>query len=347
MTYIIGKLTNWIRKAGAIATCTLLSMGFYTMANAGEAKEVVARMSIHWSPTHPANIQTVEFVRRVNERAEGKLRIELFPSGQLFGIRDILGAVASGSVEIGGAVGVVSFPTINKDYYVSTIPGYFNSFEHQRGFFRDSEVGKKIWDDIMNKAGIVVIANNPVGPTATFSTNENLDTVESLIGHSARILASTDRIRWKALGARKMVSISTREVYMGLQNGMIDAVTTVPVAVKAYSWWETLNAVQLPYLTYNDAYFIVNAGWYNSLTPELQGVLTTVGAEISKESTDAIMSASNAAIDEFKSRGGHVFTLNGAELEKMQKIQREKMNPRYAKLLSPGVFEAVKTYAGE
>ncbi|CAN0432894.1 unnamed protein product, partial [Discosporangium mesarthrocarpum] len=39
-----------------------------------------------------------------NERLKGRLRIDVFPAGQLFGIREIMGALASGSVELGAVV---------------------------------------------------------------------------------------------------------------------------------------------------------------------------------------------------------------------------------------------------
>ena len=333
------------RARHALAATALTVAGLIAATTSVAADEIVGRLSIHWGPKHPAAIKTQEFADRVNERAAGKLRIEVFPTGQLFGIREVMGALASGAVEMGGTVGVVSFPPLDKNYNVTAIPGYFDSFEHQRAFFTETETGQAIWNNILTKAGIVVVASNPVGPAATFSTREQLDTVESLEGTLARVLTKADRVRWGALNVGKMVSMPTREVYTGLQSGLVDTVTTTPGAIKSYSWWENLNSVQLPYQLFADAYLMANANWYNSLPPELQAILDEVGAEITKEATDGIMAASDAVIEEFKARGGKVFELSGAELEKMQTLEREKMDPGYAELLDPGVFEALKAYS--
>lgn len=335
------------RVRHVLAATALSAAGLIASTATVAAEEAVARLSIHWGPKHPAAIKTQEFADRVNERAAGKLKIEVFPAGQLFGIREVMGALASGSVEMGGTVGVVSFPPLDKNYNVTAIPGYFDSFEHQRAFFTETETGQAIWNNILTKAGIVVIANNPVGPAATFSTRERLDTVESLEGTLARVLTKADRVRWGALNVGKMVSMPTREVYTGLQNGLVDTVTTTPGAIEAYSWWESLKSVQLPYQIFADAYIMANAGWYNSLSPELQAVLDEVGAEITKEATDDIMAASNGVIEEFKSKGGNVFELSGVELEKMQALEREKMDAGYAELLDPGVFDALKAYTAQ
>ena len=71
------------------------------------------------------------------------MKIEVYPSKQLFGIREVMGAVTSGAVELGGIVGVVSFPPINKNFNVASFPGLFNSWEQQRGFFKIQQKEKK------------------------------------------------------------------------------------------------------------------------------------------------------------------------------------------------------------
>ncbi len=310
------------------------------------AAEIVGRLSFHWGPKHPAAKQAEKFAKRVNERGAGKIKIQTFPSGQLFGIRQIMGALAAGSVEMGGTVGIVSFPRINKNYNITAMPGFFTSFEHQRGFFEKTEVGKKMWNAIMTKAGITVVAYNPVGPTMTFSTRESLDTVASMAGLKARVLVKSDRVRWNALKVGKMVSLPTREVYNGLQSGMVDTVATVPGAIKGYSWWEYLKSGQQPYLTFADAYLMANAAWFNGLPADVQKIMREVGAEVSKEATASIMAASDAIIGEFQKRGAKISTLKGAELAAMNKLESEVMEPEYAAMVDADVFAALKKYTG-
>lgn len=319
--------------------------GIVAAVTSVQAKEITARLSFHWGPKHPAAIQATEFAKRVNERGAGKIKIDVFPAGQLFGIREIMGAIAAGSVEMGGTVGIVSFPRIDKNYNVTAIPGYFNSYDHQRDFFANTPEGKKVWNNIMTKAGITVIAYDPVGPSATFSTRDSLSSVSSLAGTKARVLVKADRVRWQALKVGKMVSIPTREVYNGLQSGMVDTVSTVPGAIKGYSWWEYFKSAQMPYTVYNDAYVMANAAWFNGLPADVKNVMREVGAEISKEATDTIMAASDAIMAEFARRGAKVTTLAGAELAKMKKLESDVMAPDYAKMVDADVFAALKRHA--
>lgn len=110
---------------GVVAVAALSVLG----GNAVFAEEIVARLSVHWGPKHHSAIHSQIYADEVNKRSEGRLRIEVFPAGQLFGIREQLGAVTSGAVEMGGIVAVVAFPPINKNFNVVSISGMFDSYE--------------------------------------------------------------------------------------------------------------------------------------------------------------------------------------------------------------------------
>ncbi|MFD2855546.1 TRAP transporter substrate-binding protein [Seohaeicola zhoushanensis] len=174
---MIGQVFRNFTPRGLIAAAAIGIMGAMPAA-----AQQTAKLSYHWGPTHPAAVFANKFAELVGERSKGALTIQVFPSGQLFGIRDILGGVSSGAVEIGGAVGVVSFPTLNKNYNVTNLPGVFESFEQIRGFFAETEVGKAIMEDVTSAAGIEIIGFNPVGPSAVFTTRENVTGIEGFKG---------------------------------------------------------------------------------------------------------------------------------------------------------------------
>ena len=115
----------------------------FVLTSTAAFSEIVGRLSVHWSPKHHSAKHAQIFADEVNKRAKGKLKIEVYPSKQLFGIREVMGAVTSGAVELGGIVGVVSFPPINKNFNVASFPGLFNSWEQQRGFFKTHQKEKK------------------------------------------------------------------------------------------------------------------------------------------------------------------------------------------------------------
>ena len=64
------------------------------------AQEYSARLSIHWWPKHHSAIHTQMFADEVNKITNGRLKIDVFPSRQLFGIRKKLGAITSQAIEM-------------------------------------------------------------------------------------------------------------------------------------------------------------------------------------------------------------------------------------------------------
>ena len=323
--------------AGGIAVSAVLAGG------AAQAQEHVARLSVHWGPTHHSAIHSEMFANEVNKRAEGRLRIYYFPSGQLFGVREQLGAVTSGAVEMGGIVAVVAFPPINQNFNVVSITGMFESYDEQRAFFQEDEVGKEVWNDITTKSDTVLLMYNPVGPVMTFSTQE-LNGVESMSGLKARALIGAERPMWEALGANT-VSMPTGEVYSGLQTGMIDTINSPPGSIRAFSWWEFLTHGQKPYQYYADAYIMVNRTWFEGLPEDLQQLLIEVGQEVGQISTDKILETGEETLAEFQERGGVVNTLEGEALSEFETLMSSEVIPVIAESVDTEVIEAARAFS--
>jgi TRAP-type C4-dicarboxylate transport system substrate-binding protein len=330
---------NLRKAAGLIASIGV----FASLSTSVVAEEIVARMSGHWGPTHQSAIHAQMFADEVTKRSEGRLRIEFYPSKQLFGIREVMGAITSGAVELGGVVGVVSFPSINKNFNVASYPGLFNSYDQQRAFFQESEMGKSIWDELTTKTNSKLIMYNPVGPVMTFSSKRELTGVDAMKGLKARRLLKSEEPMWDALGANR-VSLPTGEVYTALQTGMIDTINSPPGSIESYSWWENLKFAQKPYQYFADAYIMANQSWFDSLPADLQELVIEVGQEIGNVSTNTILDAGESTLTKFVARGGIVTELSGDEKAKFDKLMIEKVMPAMAHLFDADALDAAEAF---
>ena len=264
----------------AIASVTL-SAAFSAAALliAGDAvAQAKARMSFHWGADHESAIMSTKLANEVNKRSGGKLQIDVFPSGQLYTIRQITSALSAGSVEIGGVVTFNQFPSLDKDWNIFAFPNLWQKASSSSGAsWTETKEGKALRERVLKKANLVHIAYVPTGPYVTFSTKSDMSTVESMKGLEARSLGVQRAPGvWRSRGMN-VVSLSTEEIYQALQNGMIDTLSTVPTAMKAYAWWDHLKFAQLPYAIYADAELMANATWFNGLPKDMQELLTEVG----------------------------------------------------------------------
>jgi TRAP-type C4-dicarboxylate transport system substrate-binding protein len=305
-----------------------------------------ARLSYHWGPSHESAIMAKRLAEEVTKRSGGKLKVDVFPSGQLYTIRQIIGALSAGSVEMGGVVTHNQMAAIEKDWNVFQLPNFWNSIEQQREFMAKDPAGKAMRERALKKTGLMHIAYVPVGPYVTFSVKDQLNSVSQMKGLKARALAASER---PGLAARGMsvVSLSTEEIYPALQSGMIDTLATVPTAIKAYSWWDYLKFAQTPYAVYADSEIMANAAWFNGLPKDMQDLLATAGREISKAATEQTYKGNAEALKELEQKhGGKVIELKGKALEELKAIDRDKTEPELAKMMSPEIFAAAKRFVG-
>ena len=337
--FLLSRLAGTAKPA---TLATVLAMSFTSFQ--AVADEIVARMSGHWSPKHQSSIHAQMFADEVTKRSNGRLKIEYYPSKQLFGIREVLGAITSGAVELGGVVGVVSFPPINKNFNVASYPGLFSSYEQQRGFFLESDKGQQIWGDITKKSNSQLIMYNPVGPVMTFSSARELTSIDVMKGLKARRLLKSELPMWKALEANA-VSLPTGEVYTSLQTGMIDTINSPPGSIEAYSWWEFLSYGQKPYQYFADAYIMANRDWMSSLPDDLRELVLTVGAEVGQIATDNILGAGEDTLKRFIERGGVVTELSGAEKAKFNKLMQDEVMPAMADMFDEDTLVKAQQYA--
>jgi|GEM_PF-178967 len=334
-----------VRKSAFQAAAIAAFAAFVGVSTAG-AQGLTARLSYHWNPDHESAIMAKKFADEVNRRAAGKLKIDVFPAGQLYTIRQIVGALSAGSVEMGGVVTFNQFPSIDKDWNIVQFPNYFTSVEHQRRFFAEVPEAKALRERVLLKTGLTPLAYTPVGPYVTFSTKSDMSTVAAMKGLKARSLAANERPGFAARGM-SVVSLSTEEVYSALQNGMIDTLSTVPTAVKAYAWWDYLKYAQLPYAVYADTELMANGEWFAGLPKDVQEIILDVGRQISKEATIASVSGNEQALKEMvEKKGGKITRLTGKALDERTALDREKTEPELAKTVSPEILNAARRYVG-
>lgn len=333
---------NTIRTLFAVATASLAA----ALPFSGALAQTTARLSYHWGPSHESAIMGKKLAEEVTKRSGGKLKVDVFPSGQLYTIRQILGALSAASVEMGGVVTHNQIAAIEKDWNVFQLPNFWESIEQQRRFMEESPEGKAMRERVLTKAGLAHVAYVPVGPYVTFSTKDRLSSVALMKGLKARALAPSER---PGLAARGMsvVSLSTEEIYPALQSGMIDTLATVPTAIKAYAWWDYLKFAQTPYAVYADSEIMANAKWLAGLPQDMRDLVLAVGREISVAATTQTYKGNADTLKELAEKhGGKVVELKGKALEEIKALDRDKTEPELVKLMSPEIFAAAKKFIG-
>lgn len=332
----------------------ILSMGLmlwigltlFSSTGAASAAEVFkARYSYHWFPAHHLAVYSEKFAQLAKEETKGRLEVTTYPSGQLYSARDAIAAVSQGSVEMAGCI-ALTLASAAPEFGVDTLMMLFDNYEQQRNAW-ETDPGKAVIARVEQKLGVKLLCRLPNGPACLFTTTKKVQDLDGFKGLKSRMLSVSEKPYWEALGA-STVSMGTEQVYPALQQGMINAVWTVPSAIKAYSWWDILKFGTLPYTAYPDSLLVVNGKWWASLSQDLkEAVLKRVVPRIEKEATDYVMDDAKANLDEFvKQKGGTVVTLSPADIKTLKEICVEKVYPPLATKYDPAFWSGVAKQQG-
>jgi len=229
---------------------------------------------------------------------------------------------------------------------LDTLMMLFDNYEQQRKAW-ETEPGKATIANVEQKLGVKLLCRLPNGPACMFTTSKRVHDLEGFKGLKARLLSASEKPYWEALGA-SAVSMGTEQVYEALGQGMINAVWTVPSAIKAYSWWDMLKFGTLPYIAYPDSFLVVSTKWWASLPQEIKDiVLKKVVPRIEKDSTDFVVGDAKTNLDEFvKQKGGSIVTLSAQDIKTLKEMCVEKVYPPLVAKYEPAFWDAIARQQG-
>jgi tripartite ATP-independent transporter DctP family solute receptor len=212
--------------------------------------------------------QTLEFLdEEINKATNGLIDLELYPSGQLGGERDVLEGLSMGTFKIADPYSVMG--TISDIYNVFDMPYLFRDYDHFVAVCKSDipiEMGKTLEAHNIKYLGM----GSASGPYHLSSADRPIKTPADLKGLKIRAMDSPfilDAIN--ALGAQA-VPMAWTEVYTGLQQHTIDGVCTINTGYYTAKLYEVQKHIAELGMFYSPTFIVANLDWFNSLPKELQ-----------------------------------------------------------------------------
>jgi tripartite ATP-independent transporter DctP family solute receptor len=237
----------------------------------------------HISPkTSPEGIAADRFAELVKEKTKGEVVIQMFPSEQLGAATAMIESTILGNqdIYIGGNVEFERFSPAAKALGLN----YAIPSQEQFRKILASPVWKEVFIDPLDKVGLTVIASDwERGPYRVLVSTKPIRNFEDMKGLKLRI-APIDSWRrsWTALGLQPVV-LPWNDVYLGMQQGMIDAVTAPINLVASMKFTDVAK-----YIARTDEFWQVlavvgNKSRIQSLKPELRKALVEAAEQAGKE----------------------------------------------------------------
>lgn len=246
-------------------------------APAPKAAEKVTLKLAHNLPVTNHMARGMEsFAKKVAEKSNGNITVQIFPSGQLFNDKSMNDALMRGGVEMGlnsTAMWASMIPAME----IFDVPFLFPDYEKIKKAL-DSGVGEKLNAE-MEKKGAKVLFWVDYGFVQFANNKRPMTKPEDFKGLKIRSYGELPSETIKALGGAP-ATIGSAEVYMALQQGTIDGQTSGTTAMYDRKMYDVTKYLTVTNHAFPEFVAAINLKFWNSLSADQKKIIETASAEV-------------------------------------------------------------------
>lgn len=321
-------ITGTIALLGVFILVLIIGMIGYT---AEKTEEYYIRVANFYPKDSLVGTSLDEFARLVNEKSNGRVKVEVFHDGVLGRPQEVTEDVAMGSLEmcLGDNTGI---GTMVKENQVLELPYIYRDLDH--AFKVHTEVFPILRDMILKK-GFRSVALYTEPPRVILS-KVPVRSLEDIIGLKLRVPEVTLYIElFKALKANITI-VSWSEIYTALQTGVVDACeNNIP------NLYHSKLHEQAKYMTHTNhiitsMHLIISEQYFQSLPKDIQDIIVEAGQKSVDLSRTNVKKMNKDVIAAMEAEGAKSIYLSQEELKKFQEAT-DGVRKQLAEKISPDV----------
>jgi tripartite ATP-independent transporter DctP family solute receptor len=198
------------------------------------------RLADNQPPDYPTVLGDKKFAELVEERTDGRIKIEVYPSAQLGDEKSVLEQVQLGAIEF-TRINSSPLAEFNNQFTPLGLPYVFESEDHLWNFL-NGDMGTKLLDGL-EQSKMKGLAYYDSGSRSFYSTKP-LDSVEDLKGQKIRVQQSKISIDFMAALGASATPMPYGEVFSALQTGIVDgAENNLPSLDSSNHYQEAKNLI--------------------------------------------------------------------------------------------------------
>ncbi len=275
-----------MKKNIKLIAATVVAMGLIASPVAS-AKEIVIKFSHVTTEATPKGKGAMLFKKLVDERLGGKVRVEVYPSSQLYGDKAVLKALLLGDVQL-AAPSLSKFGKYTKKWALFDLPFLFKNPQALNCFTASSK-GQELLS-ATDRKGIKGLGYWLNG-MKQISANTPLIVPEDAKGLKFRIMSSDVlKAQFEAVGANPQ-KMAFSEVYNALATGVIDGQENTWSNIRSKKFFEVQKDTTISDHGVLEYALVTNKRFWNGLPSDiriqLDQIIKEVTAEVTKYALDA------------------------------------------------------------
>jgi tripartite ATP-independent transporter DctP family solute receptor len=318
-------------KNSGLATLLLVGAVALPGAAGAEIKDRTLRFAFQNAAEHPQGQGAKKFADLVEQKSGGKIKVRLFPSGQLGGDLQTVSALQGGTMDFtvlnaGLLVGQV------KEFGLFDLPFLFESGKEADAVV-DGPFGTKLAEALPAK-NLVSLGYWELGFRNVTNSRRPVTKLEDIQGLKIRVVQSPIYIDlFNTLGANA-VPLPFPELYTALEQKTVDGQENPATLIQTSKFFEVQKHLTMTRHTYNPQIVIASKRVWDRLDADEKKLIEDAAQEAKVFQRQLSRDSESKAIDALKAAGMQIVELPAAELTRI----REKVQP-VVKKFSEGVPE--------
>lgn len=305
----------------ASASSTPSSTAQSAASSAGEAAgsfddvdaEVTLTMSHQMAAEHSINKTAEEFARLVQEKSEGKMAVEVYPSATLGTETENLQALTNGTLDC-AVIACEFYANYVDEAGIFCLPFMYTDYQDCYDKLH-GEAGETVATMILDNTNVRVLDYYVLPFRQIFTVDREIKTVDDMKGLVIRIPDSnTYKTTFTQLGAAP-TAVSWGETYTALDTGVVAAVENIPESIMSASMQEVCKYVNVTNHLIAPTTISISDQVYSGLTAEQQAIVDEAAKEACEFGMEQTVSGSEANFDALAGAGLTVVDTDVATLE--------------------------------
>jgi TRAP-type C4-dicarboxylate transport system substrate-binding protein len=293
-------------------------LAVFSFINLAQA-EMVLKASHQW-PGGKGDVrdEMVQMIAKDINGANLGIKIQVYPGKSLYKPKEQWGAMTKGKLDI------TAFPLAyaggrHPEFNLTLMPGLVKNHEHAQRL-NNSAFMKRI-KDIMNKAGVIVLADTWLAGGFVSKKNCILNP-DDVKGQTFRAAGKAFNEMLAAAGA-SISKMPSSEIYSALQTGVLDAANTSSASLVSYRIYEQVKCLTAPgenALWFMYEPILMSKKTFDKLNKQQQDAFIAAGKKAEQFAYEGAKKADEKLVDVYKKAGVKVVTMTPEQAAAWQAI---------------------------
>ena len=261
------------------------------------------------------------FEEEVEANSDGRINVEIYPSGQLGSADESVTGLLNNSLEM-TCINISILNNLYPETMMLSCPAIFTD-EAQCDAVLAGEWGTAFFEKVAEESGIRVLSAFCNGMRSFTTSKDELTTVESAKGITFRVMQSEVCEKMvEAIGANP-VPMAGSEMYTALQNGTIDGQENPPVNILNDKTYEVQKYMVLDKHIASIVTFDISEAYWQSLPEDLQKVVADAAALVNVEAAEVCARLNDEGVARLEEYGMIVYDPTPEELDAWHDAMRD------------------------